>query len=152
MYLATKSGQMMWAVLTSCVLRRAALCMRHMPQGCIPLDYDFPKQFSDFSFKTLLTKGEVIGALAKIKVECAKVRPLPAGGPGQLQLHRLPSCFGQAERHERHHDAWRHLRRGPKAQHYRHGGGCCPAMCTHAGDQDVHFQHALYQERPAGGV
>lgn len=35
--------------------------------------FDFPKQFSEFSFKTLLTKAEVIAALAKAKVECAKV-------------------------------------------------------------------------------
>lgn len=36
--------------------------------------HDFPQQFSEFSFKTLLTKPEVINAITKIKVECAKVR------------------------------------------------------------------------------
>lgn len=36
-------------------------------------EYDFPQQFSEFSFRTLLTKAEVISALGKIKVECARV-------------------------------------------------------------------------------
>ncbi|GLI62391.1 hypothetical protein VaNZ11_005010 [Volvox africanus] len=44
-------------------------------KGTVPLDgmMDFPQQFSEFSFKTLLTKLEVINAITKIKVECAKV-------------------------------------------------------------------------------
>ncbi|MEW5308986.1 MAG: hypothetical protein WDW38_000903 [Sanguina aurantia] len=43
-------------------------------RGCIPIGrYQFPEQFGEFSFRTLLTKGEVISALGKIKVECAKV-------------------------------------------------------------------------------
>ncbi|GLC56009.1 hypothetical protein PLESTB_001054700 [Pleodorina starrii] len=44
-------------------------------KGTVPLDgsMDFPQQFSEFSFKTLLTKPEVITAISKIKVECAKV-------------------------------------------------------------------------------
>ncbi|KXZ54227.1 hypothetical protein GPECTOR_5g319 [Gonium pectorale] len=49
---------------------------RPIPEkGTVPLDgaLDFPQQFSDFSFKTLLTKPEVITAITKIKVECAKV-------------------------------------------------------------------------------
>ena len=36
-------------------------------------DYDYAEQFSEFSFRTLVTKGEVISALGKIKVECSKV-------------------------------------------------------------------------------
>lgn len=36
-------------------------------------DFDFPQQFSEFSFRTLLTKGEVISALGKVHVECSKV-------------------------------------------------------------------------------
>jgi hypothetical protein len=54
-------------------------------QGCVRVDgsYDFPQQYSEFSFRTLLTKAEVITALSKIKVECAKVRGAPlAGGHG----------------------------------------------------------------------
>ncbi|EFJ44217.1 dynein heavy chain 2, partial [Volvox carteri f. nagariensis] len=44
-------------------------------KGTVPLEgsTDFPQQFSEFSFKTLLTKPEVITAITKIKVECAKV-------------------------------------------------------------------------------
>lgn len=45
------------------------------PKGVVAIaEYDFPQQFSEFSFRTLLTKGEVIGALTRIRVECAKVR------------------------------------------------------------------------------
>lgn len=47
---------------------------RAPPKGCVPVaEYDFPQQFSDFSFRTLLTKGEVISALGRVRVECAKV-------------------------------------------------------------------------------
>ncbi|KAG2439747.1 hypothetical protein HYH02_010624 [Chlamydomonas schloesseri] len=49
---------------------------RPVPErGTVPVQggADFPQQFSEFSFKTLLTKAEVITAITKIKVECAKV-------------------------------------------------------------------------------
>jgi hypothetical protein len=36
-------------------------------------EYDFPEQFGEFSFRTMLTKPEVISALNKIRVECNKV-------------------------------------------------------------------------------
>ena len=36
------------------------------------VEYDFTQQFSDFSFRTLLTKAEVISALMRVRVECAK--------------------------------------------------------------------------------
>lgn len=36
--------------------------------------YSFPEKFSSFSFLTLLTKGEVIAALVKVRAECNKVR------------------------------------------------------------------------------
>eukprot|EP00798_Chlamydomonas_sp_ICE-L_P016863 gene16863-23131_t len=36
-------------------------------------DFDYPHQFSEFAFRTLLTKSEVIGALSRIKLECSKV-------------------------------------------------------------------------------
>jgi dynein heavy chain len=39
----------------------------------VPAGYDFVEQFSEFSFRSLLTKLEVISALGKIKAECAKV-------------------------------------------------------------------------------
>ncbi|KAJ9531690.1 hypothetical protein QJQ45_021840, partial [Haematococcus lacustris] len=43
-------------------------------KGCVPVaEYDYPHQFSEYSFRTLLTKPEVISALARIRVECAKV-------------------------------------------------------------------------------
>ena len=42
-------------------------------------EYDYPQHFSDFSFRTLLTKVEVIGALSRIKVECSKVRVTRGG-------------------------------------------------------------------------
>ncbi len=43
-------------------------------KGAVSLPtYDYPQQFSEFSFRTLLTKAEVISALVKIRVECAKV-------------------------------------------------------------------------------
>ncbi|KAF5829735.1 dynein heavy chain, N-terminal region 2-domain-containing protein [Dunaliella salina] len=42
-------------------------------KGCVPVaEYDFAQQFSDFSFRTLLTKSEVISALTRVRVECAK--------------------------------------------------------------------------------
>ena len=37
------------------------------------LRYDFPASFSEFSFRTLLTKAEVIQALGKLRAECNKV-------------------------------------------------------------------------------
>ncbi|KAG2485619.1 hypothetical protein HYH03_015682 [Edaphochlamys debaryana] len=49
---------------------------RPVPEkGTVPVEgaQDFPQQFAEFSFKTLLTKPEVIMAITKIKVECAKV-------------------------------------------------------------------------------
>ena len=36
-------------------------------------EHNFPQQFSEFSFKTLLTKPEVILALGRIKIECSKL-------------------------------------------------------------------------------
>ncbi|GFH19487.1 uncharacterized protein HaLaN_16440, partial [Haematococcus lacustris] len=43
-------------------------------KGCVSVaEYDYPHQFSEYSFRTLLTKPEVISALARIRVECAKV-------------------------------------------------------------------------------
>ncbi|GAX80571.1 hypothetical protein CEUSTIGMA_g8008.t1 [Chlamydomonas eustigma] len=36
-------------------------------------DFDFPQQFTEFSFRTLLTKVEVISAMGRARVECAKV-------------------------------------------------------------------------------
>jgi hypothetical protein len=42
--------------------------------GTLPISgYDYPEQFSEFSFRTLMTKAEVISALIKIKVESSKV-------------------------------------------------------------------------------
>ena len=35
--------------------------------------YDFPASFSEFSFRTLLTKAEIIQALGKLRAECNKV-------------------------------------------------------------------------------
>lgn len=35
--------------------------------------YDFFNQFSEFSFRTLLTKQEVVSATVKVRVECQKV-------------------------------------------------------------------------------
>ena len=35
--------------------------------------YDFPEQFSEFSFHTCLTKGEVIAASVKVRAECLKL-------------------------------------------------------------------------------
>lgn len=44
-------------------------------RGCIAIGrYQFPEQFSEFSFRTLLTKGEVISALGKIKVRACSCR------------------------------------------------------------------------------
>ena len=41
-------------------------------RGCVDVGGgDFPEQFSEFSFRTLLTKPEVNVALSKIKVWCA---------------------------------------------------------------------------------
>ena len=36
--------------------------------------YSFPEKFSSFSFLSLLTKGEVIAALVRVRAECNKVR------------------------------------------------------------------------------
>eukprot|EP00803_Ostreobium_quekettii_P000128 evm.model.scf_11.7 EVM.evm.TU.scf_11.7 scf_11:47578-52580(+) len=42
--------------------------------GTVPMPpYDFLEQFSEFSFTTLLTKGEVIAATVKMRAECHKV-------------------------------------------------------------------------------
>lgn len=45
-------------------------------QGTVqmPAGYDFREQLAEFSFKTLLTKPEVIHALSKIRLESSKVR------------------------------------------------------------------------------
>lgn len=40
----------------------------------MPSDYNFREQLSEFAFKTLLTRPEVIQALSKIRLESSKVR------------------------------------------------------------------------------
>eukprot|EP00983_Pelagomonas_calceolata_P040048 1137442-Pelagomonas_calceolata.AAC.3 len=54
-------------------LLMAQLQVKARYKGCMPVaEYDFAQQFSDFSFRTLLTKSEVISALTRVRVECAK--------------------------------------------------------------------------------
>ncbi len=55
------------------LLVRRGIQVKPRHKGCVPVaEYDFAQQFSDFSFRTLLTKPEVISALMRVRVECAK--------------------------------------------------------------------------------
>ncbi|KAG1679690.1 hypothetical protein FOA52_006209 [Chlamydomonas sp. UWO 241] len=51
--------------------------------------YDFPQTFSEFSFRSLNTKGEVIGALGKVKAECTKVSKMSLFATNHTKSLRL---------------------------------------------------------------
>lgn len=63
-------------------------------KGCI-LDipqYDFDKQFYDFSFVSLLTKKEAIEALTRVRVECNRV--------SSMSLFQIPNKYMKLEEFE----------------------------------------------------
>ncbi len=54
-------------------------------EGATQQHHHFLEQYSEFAFRTLLTKAEVISSLARVRVECHKVRLCWVCVPADLQ-------------------------------------------------------------------